>query len=193
MKAELGRLAATALISGAMGLGVGVGIAKTDDDDDDAPTRAAATTTAAAVPEAPVPTTSEEPEGDTAREVAVRGLEVSVVSATIQMAATESGRKRKRARTSVIVRVVNSGQEEVPALEPVLRSGLNTVRADPNATGVAGDLFDRLGAGEIASGELRFETAGEMTTRLATVRSALLQIGGVQQRVTLKAGPKLPS
>ncbi len=58
-----------------------------------------------------------------------------------------------------------------------LISGNDELTTDPKATEAAGDLLNPISAGKSATGELRFETSGALTTRLADQRRARLRIG----------------
>jgi hypothetical protein len=117
---------------------------------------------------------------------------VNIVSAILQPAATASGRSRRRARLSIRVEVVNRGDRRLTWPAPQLISGTTLMRVDPNAGGAAGALLKPLARGATATGELRFETVGDVTSRLQNARRARLRIAGrtVKVRVTIGAPAK---
>lgn len=91
-------------------------------------------------------------------------------------ATSPSGIERRRARVTVRLRVT-ARRDDVTLDTARLISGATRLRNDPNAEEAAGDLLDPIPAGESATGELRFETAGALTDRLASRRRAELRIG----------------
>lgn len=112
---------------------------------------------------------------------------IRVISAVLQPASTPRGRARQRARLTVRVRVTNRAAERLTSPAPMLLSGADLVGVDSNANDVAGPLLEPIAAGESATGELRFETAGEVTKRLTDVRRGRLRIANrtVAVRVTI--------
>ena len=102
---------------------------------------------------------------------------IRVLSSTFIAATTPSGRKRRRARVAVRLRVTARDDEATLGTARLI-SGADEITTDPNATEVAGKLLEPIPAGKRATGELRFETAGALTRRLADERRARLRIGG---------------
>lgn len=109
---------------------------------------------------------------------------VRVVSAVLLSATTRRSRARRRARLSVRVRVTNRDRRRLVRPAPTLLSGGARVRVDPHAAEAGGALLRPLVPGVTAAGELRFETAGEVTQRLSDERRARLRIAG--RTVTLR-------
>lgn len=90
--------------------------------------------------------------------------------------ATPSGRKRRRARVAVRLRVTARGDKATLGTARLI-SGDDELTTDPQAADAAGDLLDPISAGKSATGELRLETAGALTARLADQKRARLRIG----------------
>ncbi len=101
---------------------------------------------------------------------------IRVLSSTFVAATTPSGRKRRRARLAVRLRVTARGEKATLGTARLI-SGDDELTTDPNATEVAGKLLDPIPAGMRATGELRFETSGALTDRLADKLRATLRIG----------------
>ena len=133
------------------------------------PTSTARTPTPTSAARTPTPTGTAVPAGE--------GLGLRVESARLISASTASGRARQRARLVVRVRLSNRSDVRLPAQNPLLLNGAGTVRVDPFAADAAGPLLRPLAAGMSAVGELRYETAGELTQRLTDERRARLRFG----------------
>ena len=133
------------------------------------PTSTARTPTPTSAARTPTPTGTAVPAGE--------GLGLRVESARLISASTASGRARQRARLVVRVRLSNRSDVRLPAQNPLLLNGAGTVRVDPFAADAAGPLLRPLAAGMSAVGELRYETAGELTQRLTDQRRARLRFG----------------
>jgi hypothetical protein len=112
---------------------------------------------------------------------------IRVTSASLLSATSPSGRARKRARLVARVKVTNRGTKPLRWPRPKLISGKDRVPVDPNANGPAGALLKPLAPGATAAGELRFETAGNVTQRLSDTRRARVRIANqtIEMRVTI--------
>ena len=160
------------------GLGLGLGLSKLSGNEaesstavDSAPTAPAATTSA---PDASGATgATGTTRSDDAKRQAPR---IRVLSSTFEPAATPSGLQRRRARVTVRLRVTARADDATLGTARLI-SGDDELEADPNAAEAAGKLLDPIPAGTRATGELRFETAGALTDRLANQRRATLRIG----------------
>lgn len=167
-------LIAVLVCGSAIGLGVGVGLGGLGGDDDSGGSIARTTAD-----------TDTDTGQDAGAEILLAdGVRLTVVGASFQRATTASGRKRRRARVAVQVRLRNGGGTSIPAFPdgPGARLRLvvgdERVSADPKATTPADGLARRLAPESTASGELRFETAGAATTLLADVTTIRLRLGG---------------
>lgn len=119
-------------------------------------------------------------------------VRVQIVTAFLQPASTASGRRRKRARISIHVRVINKGKHQIARANPVLLIGAARLHPDPAAKDTTGTLLKSILVGETAGGRLRFETAGAPTTAVTKSLQAHLRIAGRTVVVKLKLG-KPPS
>lgn len=111
----------------------------------------------------------------------------TIVAAVLHPARSQSGRRRQRARLSVHVRVTNRGAQRVTPARPVLVSGDDRVKTDPNQDS-AGTRLRSLDPGATADVTLRFETEGSVTTRVRQERRASLIIAGQNVIASVKLG-----
>ncbi len=208
----IGRVAVVVAASLVVGFGGGYGLSQLGGDDD-SPSPSAATGpggtagtagTAAAPPAAPEPApttaTSATPAPTTATTAptapstsdadapvaAANTLNVSVVSATYVAATTDSGRRRKRARLAVQLKVRNRSAAAADLGPATITFGQDSVRRDSAAREAAAGLAKPLPPEQEVTGELRFETAGAVTTRLAQQSSVTLKINGQTVQVPVK-------
>ncbi len=86
---------------------------------------------------------------------------IEVVSSTFTPATTDSGRQRRRARVTVVLKTSKGTEQPTPA-KARLVTGEEVITADPKA--------------DVAN-ELRFNSSGAVTDRLAEERRATLLIG----------------
>ncbi len=172
-----------------LGIGLGIGTVRDDDSSDSGPRTSQAgpvrgTDDVASTP-TPTPTPAPTPRATPpARTFELAGgVRLSILRATFTPATTASGRKRKRGRVSVDVRLRNEGGKRVNAFPrgPIRRLRLvvrkERVAADRKAVKPADGLARSLAPESTATGELRFETAGATTTRLADNDEVRLRIG----------------
>ncbi|MDX6691907.1 MAG: hypothetical protein QOG15_3364 [Solirubrobacteraceae bacterium] len=120
--------------------------------------------------------------------VAGAAVRVQIVSAIMHPAGTAKGRARQRARLSVHARVINTTSSETTFERPRLQSGAALLGIDRNAVQPAGALLRPIAPGSTADGVLRYETAGDLTRRLASRRRATLRIAGRTMAITVIIG-----
>lgn len=108
-----------------------------------------------------------------------------VLSATIEPATSASGMQRRRARVTVRLRAT-AGSEPLTLDTPTLVAGNERQPVDPNAADAAGALLKEIPAGDSATGELRFETAGALTQRMTTFKAPRLIVGPTSLRLQIK-------
>lgn len=112
----------------------------------------------------------------------------TILGVMFEPARSASGKARKRARLSVRVRVTNGGRGTLTIGRPALVLPAGTTKADPKADDAfAGALLEPIAAGAMATGVLRFETAGAVTRALAAKQPATLQIAG--EKLTVRRYP----
>jgi hypothetical protein len=172
---SLAKLAAVVVVGAAIGAGAGIGTSALTEDGSTAsspPARRAASATRTA------PSAGSRP----AVPVSVR-----VVSAVLHPAATSSGRRRRRGRLSVHVRVTNGSFSVVPAARPALMASAAVVTGKAVAAS-RGSLRGPLRPGQTAQGRIRFETAGAVTNEIATARSVRLRVAGAIVVAAVKVG-----
>ncbi len=140
--------------------------------------------TSTSTPTTPVPRSSTPTRPDPGPKSGAAKVRFVVKKATYVPATSESGARRNRARLAVALSVRNRSSKpyRLPAVR--LRLGSISVRRDPQADKAAGPLTQPIPPGSSAVGELRFETAGELTTALAARTSVKLVIDG--RRVAAK-------
>lgn len=102
---------------------------------------------------------------------------LTVLSATFKLATSPSGVARKRARVTVRLRARNPGKTSTTLGTAQIEALGDSLKADPKAKDQAGKLLDPISGGDTVTGELRFETAGDLTDTLNTTRSATLRVG----------------
>ncbi len=129
-----------------------------------------------------------EPGPESRPPVPVEEVRVDVVSAVVQPAATPSGRRRKRARVTVQLRLANQGESTIANVQPALLARTR-VNPDPRADDTTGSLLEPIPPGSTAAGALRFETAAAVTDRLLATRRAQLRIAGETVPLTLSLRP----
>lgn len=167
-------LTAVAIAVG-LGIGLGIGEVSSDDSSDSGLRSSKAGAVRGTDDVAPTPP-------DRTFELA-GGVRLGILRATFTPATTASGRKRKRGRVAVQVRLRNEGGTLVDAFPagPTARLRLvvrrERVAADRKAIEPAKSIARSLAPESIASGELRFETVGSTTTRLEDADEVRLRIG----------------
>lgn len=166
--AWLVKCAVVIVVSGGIGALIGVGLSELTSDGGraDAPAATAPASgsdvrNAAAPPVAPKPV----------------NLHVVVRDAVLHPAGTLDGERRRRARLTVRVAAQNRGDSVITPTRPVLVTSGTRTPADPQADG-PGTKLGPLAPGESAAVTLRFETAGDATTKLSDQRRARVEIGG---------------
>jgi len=164
----LARFVAVALLAGAIGAGLGVGIAELTDDGDPGPASEPGSISVAARPSG--------------------RIDLHVLSSVFSPAVSASGRARDRARLSVRLRATNDTDRAITLRNAVLVVEGQEVRPDPDAGRVsrlAARLLRPIGAGRRATGELRFEVAGDTTSALRRERRARLRVAGQIESLSL--------
>ncbi len=191
------------LLAGAVGAGLGIVLAELTGSDEEVPplapttTATTATTTATtrgssttATTRRPTTSTTQRDPSTTTASAALRLVpRVQIQSAVLFPARTQRGRARRRARVVVRVRVTNREDTTVKAQIPTLVVGDARVVNDPSAASAAGTLLKAIGPRAGASGELRFETSGDVTQALTNARRARLRIAGRTVVVKLTISP----
>lgn len=125
----------------------------------------------------------------------VRVPRISVSSAVLVPAGSASGRARQRARLRVRLRVTNRSDRPLSLDDAVLVVGDEEVRPDANAAKVSESvraLQRPIEAGKRATGELRFETAGETTVALRRDRRAQLRVIGRTKSLSIELSEPAP-
>ena len=180
--AGAGKFLAVVVASVVAGVTLGFGLSKlSGNDKSDAlvlpPQAASSAATGASGPTAP---TDSKPQAPSIR----------VVSSAFVASTTPSGQQRRRGRVEVRLRVT-ARDDDADLGTPRLVVGDEQVRVDPNAEKAAEDLLKPIPAGERVTGELRFETTGALTDRLAARPRATLRIGGrsLPLRLTVPEAP----
>lgn len=177
---KLLKFLAVVVVAGVVGAALGAALAKLTSQDDHPPiapdTMSATTTATSTAADTTATSTQSRTDSPTTR--------VQILSAVLYPARTARGRARQRARVVVGVRLTSPSTDTLPAQAPVLIVGASRVRADPRAADAAGTLLRPLAPRETATGELRFETTGSVTQRLAMHRRARLSIA--QRTVNVK-------
>ena len=112
---------------------------------------------------------------------------IRVLSNSLRSAITASGQRRRRARLVVRVRVT-ARADATDLGVPRLISGDNDIEVDPDGKNAAGPLLEPIAAGRSATGDLRFETAGDLTDRLVSQQRATLRMAGRSVSLTIDAG-----
>lgn len=167
----LGKFLAVVIASAIVGALLGIGLSKLSGD------KASSTPIAATPAGRPAPRGATGASGTTGPDDAEpQAPRIRVVSSTFVAATTASGRKRRRARVAVRLRVTARGGKATLGTARLI-SGDDELTADPKASDAAGDLLNPNAGGKSATGELRFETAGTLTARLADQKRARLRIG----------------
>ncbi|HVF78228.1 MAG TPA: hypothetical protein VNA28_08005 [Solirubrobacteraceae bacterium] len=198
----LAKLLAVVLAAGAAGVVIGVGLAALSGDDASGggggaivpPTTSMTSTARTATtsmrttgtPTTPgqaigAPTTSTTPATNVGRTTRVQ-----ILSAVLYPAATTSGKARARARLIVRVRLTSRSPRTIPAGAPMLIVGNEAIRSDRRAAASAGELLRPLAAAQSATGELFFETAGDLTRRLTSQARARLSIAARTVEVPIR-------
>jgi len=141
----------------------------------------------------PAADSGDQPPPETSKAVLNR-VEVHVVDAVLLEAQTPSGEKRRRARLSVRIRVVNRSARRVRLERPVLEVAGTRTETDPRAD-TARSHLDALAGGGRAAVTLRFETAGIVTSAIKTLRHAQLLFADRSLRlaVTVDESERPPS
>lgn len=106
------------------------------------------------------------------------GVKVQIVSAILHPAGTARGRRRKRARLNVHMRLTNNSASTFTLGRVRLQLGSTLLDIDPHARKVAAPLLRLLPASATAEGVLRYETGGAGTQRLISKRVAALRVAG---------------
>lgn len=104
-----------------------------------------------------------------------QGPRIRVLSSTL-VPTTSPSVERRRGRVRVRVRVTARDDKATLGTARFI-SGDDELEADPKTKKAAGNLLGTIAAGKSATGELRFETSGALTDRLADKRRAKLRIG----------------
>lgn len=170
-------IVAAAAIGGWLGFGLRKVI-----DGDGSPARVATVPSPAPTVTFPTSSTSVPSPSASASESTATKVRFVVKKATYVPATSESGVRRNRARLAVALSVRNRSTEPYTLGTVRLLLGGMTVRRDPQADEAAGPLTQPIPPDSSAVGELRFETAGELTTTLASRASVKLIVDG--RRVT---------
>jgi len=169
------------VVAGLAGLGIGAGLAELSGDPGvpgGASPPVTNTTTTASRGTKRASTPPQKPAND---------VRVRIVSTILHPASSRSGKRRKRARLSVHVRVTNGGSRRIVPSRPVLVSGDVRVRTDPSQDTDSTKL-GALRAGATGDVTLRFEIAGAVTERLREELRARLTIAGRNVTATVKVG-----
>ena len=145
------------VVVGGLTIGVGIGFGASAIRGDGAPARVTAAT---------------EPASNTTLP------EARVIATTFDLARSEDGRHRNRARLSIRVQLTNPTGEELAPKRPELVVPDGRTPADPNADSFAGGLLEPIAPSASATGTLRFETAGTITQNLIDDRRGTLEIAG---------------
>ncbi|HEV2775778.1 MAG TPA: hypothetical protein VGV90_09325 [Solirubrobacteraceae bacterium] len=114
-------------------------------------------------------------------------IDVRIISAVLQPAATPPGQRRRRARVSVHVQVENRGTRRVVPARPSLLAARQRVPTDPRADAPK----TRLGAidgRDTVDVTLRFETKGAVTEQLVTQRRGRILVGGRSWPISVTVG-----
>lgn len=106
------------------------------------------------------------------------GVNVQIVSAILHPAGTARGRRRKRARLNVHMRLTNNSASTFTLGRVRLQLGSTLLDIDPLARKVAAPLLRPLPASATADGVLRYETGGADTQRLISKQLAALRVAG---------------
>lgn len=115
-------------------------------------------------------------------------IQVSLVSAVLQPAATAQGRQRQRARLIVRVRARNGGNVRVTPGRPTLQAAGITQHTDPHADATNPGLGS-LRPGQTKLATLVFEVAGAVTAELTTGRGARVVVAGHSLSPAVTLGP----
>ena len=110
------------------------------------------------------------------------------VTLRVTQASLIAGTTAGAARLTVQATVDNAGTAvaTAPIGRLFIRYAGVTVRPDPNASAVAGDLLKPIDPGKSASGELHFETRGAMAQAVKGLTQAAIRFG--PQTLTVKLG-----
>lgn len=166
----LAQLALVAIIAVGIGAVVGFGLSRLSGDD---------AHVAPAVKPPLTPTQTAPP--------SARSVDVQVLDAVLHPASSASGQRRRRARLSVRIRAENQGRSAVTPARPVLIVGEVRTRTDSNADSPRTSMGS-LEPGAIVTVALRFEVAGDVTTRLTDARRARIRVAGRSRNITVKLG-----
>ena len=112
-------------------------------------------------------------------------VDVQVRSALLLPAAARRGLRRSRAPFAIRLRVTNVSGRRLTLRRPTLRAGRAKVRLSRESRASA--LLNPLSRRATVEDELRFNTAGELTRRLAEGRRVQLRIAG--QTVPVRRQP----
>ena len=179
------------VVAGVIGVGLGVGLSALVGDDNGG---ALPDNTRCARPVIRTSTSNTKPARATRtkttgspRPAAAPGVCVQILYAFLQRGVSASGRRRKRARISVHVRVTNRGTRRIVNTDPVLIAKAR-VRPDPDSRGTTGTLLKSVPPGTTAGGRLRFETVGTVTQGLESTLRARLSIARQIVPIRLRLG-----
>jgi len=188
----VGKLVAVIVVAGLAGLAIGTGLAKLSGDDassttppDNSPGVSSPATNTTA-PSTTVETTPADKKMSTSSTPA-NTVQVRVVSAILHPATSASGKRRRRARLSVHVRVTNRGSRSITLARPVLVSGDARLKSDAKQDAADTNLA-AIDPGETSDVTLRFEIAGAVTQRVQEELRARLTIADRNVAATVKVG-----
>ena len=190
---SLGKLVAVIVVAGLAGLAIGIGLAKLSGDDKSSTTPpdnslgASSPATNTTTPNTTVETTPADKKTSTSPSKPANTVRVRVVSAVLHPAAGPSGKRRRRARLSVHVRVTNRGSRSITPARPVLVSGDARLKTDAMQDAADTNL-GAIDPGETSDVTLRFEIAGAVTQRVQEELRARLTIAGRNVTATVKVG-----
>lgn len=111
---------------------------------------------------------------------ALKPVRLTVISAVLHPAATPSGKRRRRGRLSVHVKVSNVGTQRVVAARPSLLAARQRI---PSGLGLPA-----ISAGRTLDVTVRFETKGMVTEQLRTLKRARIVVAGRSWPIAVKVG-----
>ena len=113
-------------------------------------------------------------------------VRVAVISAVLHPAATPSGKRRRRGRLSVHIKVSNVGTRRVDAARPSLLAARQRI--------LSGQRLPAISVGRTLDVTVRFETNGMVTEQLRTLKRARIVVAGRSWPIAVKVGtPAHPS
>jgi hypothetical protein len=188
---DVTQIVAVAALAGAAGAGIGAGLGRLAGGDDTASALTPAAASADGKP-AVAPTTAKRPATNPAPAAPAATAprpRVRVLAAVLYPASTDRGRQLQRAQVRVRLRLAAPAGAPLPPAKPSLVAGDERVLVDPAAADLAGALLTGVRPGRSATGELRFETAGNVTADLVARRRGSLQIAGRTLSLTIQVSP----